>query len=254
MRFCELSVKAMAFFAMACGVCGWSEPMSARNHVLMSYNVRNCIGMDRENDCQRVASVIAMQAPDMVAIQELGSVTARSKQCYVLGELAIATGMHPFYAPAIEYGGGKYGIGILTKEEPIGVERYPLPGREEPRAVIVVEFRDYFFACAHFSLTEADRVASTDVIRKLADEKRKPFFIAGDFNAEPKSAEITNLKQAFKVLSDTTQCTFPADEPNCTIDYVMVANVPKSLKVKSVEVVDEPLASDHRPIVVKVSF
>ena len=60
----------------------------------MSYNVRNGSGMVDSTSYTRTASVIKQWNPDVVAIQELDSVTERSKQKYVLGELAELTGMH----------------------------------------------------------------------------------------------------------------------------------------------------------------
>jgi len=81
---------------------------------LMSYNVRNTKGMDGIRNRQRVADVIINETPDVVAVQELDSMTTRSNQQYVLGELAERTQMHATYAPAISFQGGKYGIGILS--------------------------------------------------------------------------------------------------------------------------------------------
>ena len=86
---------------------------------LMSYNVKNGQGMDGFADYGRTANVILKEKPDVVALQELDSATMRSKGAYVLGELAQRTGMHATYAPAIDFDGGKYGIGILSKERPL---------------------------------------------------------------------------------------------------------------------------------------
>ena len=47
---------------------------------LMSYNVRNAKGMDGIRNIQRVANVIIIEAPDVVAVQELDSMTTRSNQ------------------------------------------------------------------------------------------------------------------------------------------------------------------------------
>ena len=121
---------------------------------LMSYNIRNTKGMDGVRDYQRIANVIIREAPDVVAIQELDSMTTRSEQKYVLGELAERTQMHAQYVPAISFQGGKYGIGILSREKPLSIKAMSLPGREERRALMVAEFDDYFFACTPLSLTE----------------------------------------------------------------------------------------------------
>ena len=94
-----------------------------------------------------------------------------------------------------------------------------------------------------------------DIINNLAGEYDKPFFIAGDFNAEPKSQFYKDITKKFIPLSDTTgkYPTFPADSPNVVIDYIM-QKIPATEKytVSSLnrEVIDEPVMSDHRPIIV----
>ena len=56
---------------------------------IMTYNVRHCAGMDMVLDYDRTAAVISVQNPDLVALQELDSMTGRSGQRYQLGELGI---------------------------------------------------------------------------------------------------------------------------------------------------------------------
>ena len=107
---------------------------------IMSYNIRNGIGMDEKRDLNRTAATITAENPDVVCVQEVDSVTGRSGGAYVLGDLAKATNMHPTFAAAIDFMGGKYGIGILSKEEPLSVKRIALPGREEERACVIAEF------------------------------------------------------------------------------------------------------------------
>lgn len=75
--------------------------------------------------------------------QELDSVTQRNNGVYSLGELAKRTLMHATYAPSIDFQGGKYGIGMLSKEKPLGFKRISLPGKEEKRSLLIVEFADY---------------------------------------------------------------------------------------------------------------
>ena len=62
---------------------------------LMTYNVRNARGMDNSCNYQRVANVINNARPDVVAVQELDSMTARSNGTDVLRELAERTQLHP---------------------------------------------------------------------------------------------------------------------------------------------------------------
>ena len=100
---------------------------------LMSYNVRNCRGLDDSVSYERIARIITDANADAVAIQELDSMTTRYPQQDVLGNLAALTGMYPTYAPSIDYAGGKYGIGMLSRQKPLSHRRVPLPCRSEPR-------------------------------------------------------------------------------------------------------------------------
>ena len=220
---------------------------------LMSYNVRNAKGMDGIHNIQRIANVIINEAPDVVAVQELDSMTTRSGQKYVLGELSERTQMYATYAPAISFQGGKYGIGILSKETPLTIRTYPLPGREEARMLLVAEFKNYFFACTHLSLTEEDRLASLDIIKNSVGKSEKPYFLAGDLNDKPDSKFIQALQQDFQVLTHIKKPTFPAPEPTETIDYIAAwKHSSNDFANLSAQVLEEPVASDHRPLSIQL--
>lgn len=219
----------------------------------MTYNIRNAKGMDGVCNFQRIANVISNEAPDVVAIQELDSMTTRSGQKFVLNEIAERTQMHASYAPAISFQGGKYGIGILSRKKPLDIHSYPLPGREEARMLMVAEFEDYFFACTHLSLTEEDRLASLDIIKKSVGKSDKPYFLAGDLNDTPDSKFIKALQQDFQILTNLKKPTFPATEPTETIDYIAAwKHRSNNFANLSAQVHEEPLASDHRPLTVQL--
>jgi endonuclease/exonuclease/phosphatase family metal-dependent hydrolase len=104
-------------------------------------------------------------------------------------------------------------------------------------------------ACTHLDLDEAQRMASVPLIVEEAQRWQKPFLLAGDWNDTPDSELIKTMTQYFTVLSDN-EATYPADKPNECIDYVGVFNS----RAEAIEshVIDEPEASDHRPLVVWV--
>lgn len=102
--------KKIATLTMMC--CMTSSALFAQCKI-MSYNIRNGRGMDEVCNYQRIADAILCEMPDVVAVQEVDSMTNRSNHTYVLGEIASLTNMHGSFAPAIHYDGGKYGIGIL---------------------------------------------------------------------------------------------------------------------------------------------
>lgn len=220
---------------------------------LMSYNIKNANGMDNVCNFQRIANVINNASPDVVAIQEVDSMTNRSRQKYVLGEIADRTQMHGYFAPAIDYDGGKYGIGLLTKQVPLRLQTLPLPGREEARTLILAEFTDYIYCCTHMSLTEEDRMKSLELVKAFTSSSTKPLFLAGDMNAEPESGFIKELQKDFQILSNPKQHTFPAPDPKETIDYIATLKQnAKGFAVISAKVINEPMASDHRPILVEL--
>lgn len=221
--------------------------------VLMSYNVHNCIGMDGKFDVARIAGVLSDSDADVVCLQELDSVTQRSNGRDLLQELGSLTGMHATYAAAISYLGGSYGIGVLSRQEPLSVVRVPLPGREERRVLLVVEFADCVVANAHLSLVAADQLSSIRILRRALRVYDKPVYLMGDFNALPDSRCVKRMSKRFCALSSMSHYTFPASVPNRCIDYVWgVKASGRTYEVVESRTVNEAVASDHRPIVVRV--
>lgn len=222
---------------------------------VMTYNVHNCIGMDGTLSCERIAQVITNENVEVVALQELDSMTMRIPNQDILKNLADLTGMHPTFGASIDYRGGKYGIGVLTREKPISWKRIPLPCRSEPRSLLIVELEDYFFCSTHLSLHAEDRVTSAAIIAKELGKLNKPVIIAGDFNAEPNEESITRLSDDICFASSPTKFTYPADKPEIEIDYIGIYNKNVSKhKVIEAYVVDAPIESDHRPLVSELQF
>lgn len=246
MQALKTLIAAAAVLA-ATFAAGAQEPLKTR---IMSYNVRNGVDYDNQRDIARTANVILREQPDVVIIQEVDSVTGRSGGRYVLGDLAAATGMNAVFAPAIDYDGGKYGIGILCREQPLSVKRVALPGREEARALLIAEFPAYVAACTHLSLTPADAEASVDIIKAEARHAGKPLILCGDLNSYPDSPVISKLKEEFTRICDDKP-TFPAPEPKEKIDFMFVSKN-SGAKGRGYRVVEAPVESDHSPIVADI--
>lgn len=248
-----MRVLLILIFALLASAC---EPTNivTRNEgelVLMSYNVRNGKGMDNKRNLNRTAAVIRAAQPDVVALQEIDSVTRRSEGNDVAAVLGRKCSMYHTFSKAINYDGGGYGVALLSREKPVAVQRFALPGREEARTLLYVEFEQYAVVSTHLSLTAEDRMASLAVIDSVATMCTKPIYIAGDWNATPESAFGRALGEKMQYLTDTKACTFPADNPDRVIDYI-VAPHDQAVEVLRREVVNEPMASDHRPIIAVV--
>lgn len=218
---------------------------------VMTFNVRHCAGMDLVLDYDRTAAVIAQQQPDVVALQELDSMTGRSEHCYQLDELANRSQYYPIFGSAIDFDGGKYGVGILTHEIPLSTKRIPLPG-EEPRVLLVVELQDYVMACTHLDLEEGPRLASIPLIVEEAQRWQKPFILAGDWNDTPESELLQEMEKHFTILSND-EASFPADKPQECLDYVATFKSHPAAAIEA-HVIEEPEASDHRPVMVRIQL
>lgn len=255
-------MKQWMLLAMA---CLWLLPLSkvrsqeeggeAKCNTLriMSYNVRGAKGLDEVTNYQRVADAINRVRPDVVAIQEVDSMTGRSGQKDVLRELAERTQLFPTFAPAIDYDGGKYGIGILSREKPLNSRYLALPGREERRALLVAEFDKYIFCSTHLSLTPEDAMLSIPIIRQVAEAAHKPLFLAGDWNVTPDSPFLKEIQKDFVIVSNPKENTFPADAPDHCLDYIAgYIERGKQFTRLSAWTPAENIASDHRPIVATV--
>lgn len=224
-------------------------PQESNTCRIMSYNIRNAKGLDNKTDYPRIATIIESLSPDIAVLQEIDSVTERSNKVDVLKELAELTAMHRIYVPSITYQGGKYGIGILSKKRPLSWKNIPLPGREEPRTLLMAEFDNFIIFATHLSLNAEDRLTSVNIINEQAAQYKKPVFLAGDLNAKPESDEIKSLSGSWKIISNIKNPTYPADKPSSTIDYIAgyTANG-ETYSVYQSRVIDEPVASDHRPL------
>lgn len=220
---------------------------------IMSYNIRNCRGLDNILDIQRTAEIIKKSNADIVAIQEVDSITRRSGGIFIADTLATLCKMQAHFSPAIDYDGGKYGLAVLSKKSPSQTQSVPLPGREERRTLLIAEYPSLFFACTHLSLNEEDRLASLAIIDSIAKESDKPFIIAGDLNDNPMSQLIKMMLVNWEFLSPIEQPTFPADNPKVTIDYIATlhGNAQRTKRV-SAKVIDAPKASDHCPILISI--
>ncbi len=251
----KFSLFISVIFFVSCGSLQIPEKQSNNNEItLLSYNIRNAWGMDHVMDYNRIAKIINRIQPDAVALQELDSATIRSYGAITLDEIAKKTNMFASYSKSINYQGGGYGIGILTKEKPLRTIRVSLPGKEEKRSFLMVEMSKYIFCCTHLSLTQNDRLQSVEIINDFVARlhTNKPIFLAGDLNAVSSSAEMVAFTRDWNILNDTQQFTIPSSVPIKCIDYILVHRNSSEVIPMMSKVENEPLASDHLPVWVKV--
>lgn len=248
-----MMIRSLFLAFMLWGSLAGNRAVAQKTLRVMSYNVHNGVGTDNRIDYQRTAEVINRYSPDVVAIQEVDSVTSRSIGTDVLHELADYTLMHRIFAPAIAYQGGKYGVGLLSKEKPVKHSIIPLPGREEARVLLMVEFENYVCISTHFSLTPEDQMLSLPVITDALKQVTKPVIMLGDLNTKPESAVFAALKEKFIPLTDIKKSTYPSQSPEECIDYILgYTGNGNTYTVLGNWVIEDTLASDHRPVLADI--
>ena len=132
----NVGIKIFAFLALmastALTAVAQNQPGKPWQVSVMSYNVQHCAGIKSDVNYDRTADVIWRQQPDVVALQELDSVTTRSEGLNQIEELAKRTLYYPIYASAIDYAGGyRHGErGFLFERRSIGRERFAWKAHE----------------------------------------------------------------------------------------------------------------------------
>ena len=235
--------------------------LPSQKFTIMSFNVCHCSGMDGKIDYERTAAAIRAEKPRFAGLSEMDCCTKRSDGVNQPKALAKLTGMHATFGPAIDYGGGKYGVALLSRDKPISSRQVALPGKEK-RTLLLVEFLDCVVGVTHLSVSAAaERRESVDLIRNaLAEQTGKPVFLTGDWNARPQSEVLTEMRKFMTVVSDESKSTFhgrpsagPAGEQVHCIDYIAIdsAHAPK-WKVVERRTIQDETTSDHKPIVVTI--
>lgn len=235
---------------------------------VLCYNIHYGQGTDGRYDLDRLAGVIRETQPDLVALQEVDVGVSRSSRVHEARELGRLTGMAVRFGPTQHYQGGLYGNAVLSRLPIEDVLIQPLPYSESdtvrttyPRGAIAVTVRLpnqqlIRFISTHFQHNvPEDRVAEAKAVcRYFAGEKQVPSILAGDMNAKPDSEPIAILEKHWLHASDSSfSPTAPAGAPTTRIDYIFYQRR-TNLKLIESRVIDESVASDHRPVLAVFEF
>jgi endonuclease/exonuclease/phosphatase family metal-dependent hydrolase len=249
---------------VAGGKAGTAAGKSLR---IMTYNIHHCNPPTKEAsgeiDLEAIVTAIRKEAPELVALQEVDVNTSRSGPVNQAVEIAKRLGMHAFFGKAIDYGGGEYGVAILSKYPLTETAVLRLPAGADPKSEIRVlttakvtlpQGLVIRFGSTHLDVRNAQtREAQVQEITQVARRETTPFIVAGDFNALPTSSAIQVLDQHFTRTCQECAPTIPVINPNRTIDFIAFAKG-FPFRVVSQKVVPERYASDHLPVVAELAW
>lgn len=242
-----------AIFLVGCSHIDRTQPRQTSLRVL-TYNVHHCQGTDGKFDYGRIAGIINRLKPDIAALQEIDVGTNRASGVDQVAVLAELTGLKYTFGRAIDFDSGQYGLAILSRFPISNVTNTPLktqPG-SEPRIALTAHIkldagpREIIFVDTHLChRNEQVRTMQTTQLNEFADsEGDVPVILAGDFNARPASAPMNVLLESNWL---------DAVAPHSRIDYVLLRK-DDPWEIVDVQIIDEPVASDHDPVLVTLRW
>ncbi|MDC3412161.1 endonuclease/exonuclease/phosphatase family protein [Aquibacillus sp. 3ASR75-11] len=231
----------------------------------MSYNIHHGVGLDGELSLERIAQVMRDANVEIIGVQEVDKFYgSRSNYKDQAKELSTLLGYYYVYGANLslypEGGHDKarqYGIAILSKYPIIESENIELSSYgNEPRGLLRTKIDVGGILVSvfntHLGLDTSERLAQIKEITRVTSSFVRPRILLGDFNAEPNSEEIKwllhegDFVDCFKEIENAV--TFPADNPNRRIDYILTS---KSIKFSNQNMMHTQV-TDHLPITIKL--
>ena len=229
--------------------------------MILSYNIHHGRGMDGVVDLARLANVIKSVSPDLVALQEVDRNKPRTGRVDQAVELMRLTEMKGVYSVSIDTeNDGLFGNLILSRFPIVKSKSYPLPG--EPRSLLSALIQlpgdidqQLIFYSTHLDTGQQPRRRSINNIRKIVNSfPGRNAVLAGDLNATPGSLTMKRLLE-FWVDATAGQELVTINSQNGQnlkqIDYILY-RPEQRWHVLETKVMDEPVASDHFPLMARL--
>jgi endonuclease/exonuclease/phosphatase family metal-dependent hydrolase len=264
----SVSIACLMIVAMLAGLCSGNH-LHAQSLKVMTYNIHHANPPSHEKDSlidlAAIVRVIDSVKPDLVALQELDVNNARSganvNEAQVLAE---KTNMHFYFAQAIAFRGGGYGVAVLSRWPILDTMHVVLPMAPgvpgETRALAVIKVKTpagktLLFASTHLDQHRAaeSRLLQAHTIAQAVKMFKYPVILCGDMNDYPESETLKVLDSVLTRSCKGSGCplTIPVNPPRRTIDYILF-NPAARFEAISVKTVAETYASDHLPVVAEL--
>ena len=253
-------IAVLWVFAAACGAPQRASDARTRETIrVLAFNIHHGEGMDERLDLERIARLISDVNPDLVAIQEVDRGVERTGDVDQAAVLAELTGLTALFGKFMEYQGGHYGMALLSRWPIVRSRNHLLPEGPEPRSALTARVRspttgrEIVFVGIHFYRTPEERWSQASRVIEIFAAEETPVILAGDFNSQPDSEVIRGLAEVWTIPGKgADRLTFPSYAPEREIDFIMYRPAERFEVIRQ-EVLDEPIASDHRPVLLELA-
>ena len=206
------------------------------------------------NHLDKIIQFVESVDPDVVGLIEVDSGSYRSGQKGQAEQMAEALGH--FHCYRSKYGSSsrwrhvpiynKQGNAFLAKDT-IQAERFHYFNRGMKKLVIELELEKVTFFLVHLALGYKARQEQILHLYHLVKETKRPYILAGDFNAFMGENEIQLLMSAsgLKNADALLRPTFPSQKPKKHLDFILHS---PEIKVTDFQIPSVTL-SDHLPLI-----
>ncbi|ANZ03858.1 endonuclease/exonuclease/phosphatase family protein [Raoultella ornithinolytica] len=261
---------------------GVADKVYAENYPqlkIATYNIGKNEASDNVADFTSLNLAIKNIGADIIAVPEVDNKTARSQKIDQLKTIADANGYHYAFGKALEFDGGEYGVGILSKYKIEHTQVIKLPsGDAEQRIALLAQIAVPGFDSPVLVMVthldwQKDPTMRIEQVRHLLDvsigDAPSDFkdiassikILAGDFNSTHDEQPLKEVGYFFNPVAKqgTDYRTWPAVNPAIDIDHIFTFKGQK-WNVKKIEVPhNSPAfnwssASDHLPLIAELEL
>lgn len=219
--------------------------------------------LDRWNqsvNLEQIADILRQSECDIIGLNEVrgeGPSPYYDNQAEILANL---TGLHYFFAPAVEFPNeGSYGTAILSRFPIVSGEIVRIPpakelSRREPRCFLkatVQAENAVTVLISHFGGHPREQEISVDTLLSQMTHLKTPVLFLGDLNTTPGDGILDRIYEKMEeAFFPENPATFPSFHPVRKIDYIFASGPAQFSEQRVLDVV----ASDHFPLVATVEF
>jgi len=246
---------------------------------IATYNIGKNEASDNVADFTALNSAIKKINADIIAVPEVDNKTQRSQKIDQLKTLADANKMHYAFGKALDFDGGEYGLGVLSKYKILHSQVVKLPsGNAEQRVALLAQVQVPGFDSAPIIMVthldwQKDPTIRTEQARYLLDlsigDAASDFkdiasaikILAGDFNSTREEQPVKEIGYFFNEVakSGTDTRSWPAVNPAIDIDHIFTFKGQK-WDVKKLDIPHNTpefnwsTASDHLPVIAELEL